>query len=144
MLRNLIAAIAAAAVVAAPAAAAELPRYDEQGARRSGAAATAYFRIPLGGPRDKAPRAGLKLAMLHDYRDARAQTARVIEAETFDLRLTGHKNPTLYVAGRPVTGAEARKQNLGPVNTAVTVVVLVAAVVGVYYISRAVSDSGDE
>ena len=144
MLKNLIAATAAAAMIAAPAAAAELPRYDEQGARRSGAAATAYFRIPLGGPREKAPRAGLKLGMKHEYRDAKGQMARVIEAETFDLRLTGQKKPALYLAGRPVTGAEARKQNLGPVNTAVTVVVLVAAVVGVYYISRAVSDSGDE
>jgi hypothetical protein len=144
MFRNLIAAAAAAAMAAAPAAAAELPRYDEQGARRSGAAATAYFRVPLGGPREKAPRAGLKLAMMHDYRHARAQTARVIEAETFDLRLTGQKKPTLYLAGRPVTGEEARKQNLGPVGSAVTIVILVAAVVGVYYISRAVSDSGDE
>ena len=145
MLKKAIAAAAAASMAGAPAAAAELPRYEEQGARRSAAAATAYFRVPLGGPREKAPRAGLKLAMMHDHRDAKgAPTAQMVEAETFDLRLTGHKKPALYVAGRPVTGDEAKKQNLGPAGTVVTVLVLVAAAIGVYYVTRAVRDSGDE
>ena len=148
MVRKMVAAAAAAAMVASPVAAAELRDHDNAGARRSGAVAAVYYKVPLGGgsARAKAPKAGLKLSMRHDYRNASAQTARVYDADTFDLRLVGDKKPTLYVAGQAMTGEEGRKnrQNLGPVGTTVTIVILVAAAVGVYYIARAVDDSGGE
>ena len=148
MLSKMVAAAAAAAMVASPVAAAELRDHDNEGARRSGAVAAVYYRVPLGGgsTRARAPKAGLKLSMRHDYRNASAQTARVIEAETLDLRLVGDKKPTFYVAGQAVTGEEGRKnrQNLGPVGSTVTIVILVAAAVGGYYIYRAIDDSGEE
>jgi hypothetical protein len=148
MFRKTMAAAAAAAMVASPVAAAELRDHEGSGARRSGAVAAAYFRVPLGGgsARAKAPKAGLKLSMRHDYRNASAQTARVYDADSFDLRLLGDRKPTLYVAGQAMTGEEGRKnrQNLGPVNSAVTIVILVAAAVGAWYIYRAVDDSGEE
>ena len=148
MLSKMVAAAAAAAMVASPVAAAELRDHDNAGARRSGAVAAVYYRVPLGGgsARAKAPNAGLKLSMRHDYRNASAQTARVFEADTFDLRLAGDKKPTLYLAGQAVTGEEGKKnrQNLGPVGSTVTIVILVAAAVGGYYIYRAIDDSGEE
>ena len=146
MLKQTMALAAAMTMAASPCMAAELPAFEDHGARRSGAVAAAYYKVPLGGgsARARAPKAGLKLSMVHDYRNASAQTARVVEGETFDLRLVGDKKPTFYVAGKPVTGDEAKKQNFGPVGTVVTLAVVVAAVVGVYYISRAIDDSGEE
>ena len=147
MLRKVTAAAAAAALTAGPVAAAELLDHDNPGARRSGAVAAVYYRVPLGGgTRSKAPKAGLKLSVRHDYRNASAQTARVLDVDTFDLRLVGDKKPTFYLAGQAMTGEEGRKnrQNIGPVGSAVTIVILVAAAVGGYYIYRAIDDSGEE
>jgi hypothetical protein len=145
MFSKFLAAAAAAAMAAAPSMAAELPSYQDPGVRRSGAVAAVYYKVPLGGgTRAKGRRGGMKLSVVHDYRNASAQRARVLEAETFDLRLARAGKPALYVAGRPVSGQEARKQNFGPVGTVVTVAVIVAAVVGVYYISRMIDDSGEE
>ena len=147
MLRKVMAAAAAAAMIAGPVAAAELRDHDSPGARRSGAVAAVYYRVPLGGgTRAKVPKAGLKLSVRHDYRNASAQTARVLDADTFDLRLVGDKKPTFYLAGQAMTGEEGRKnrQNIGPVGSAVTIVILVAAAVGGYYIYRAIDDSGEE
>ncbi|HEY0113480.1 MAG TPA: hypothetical protein VGB59_10065 [Allosphingosinicella sp.] len=144
MFQKLTAALAATTLVASPVMAAELPNFDQSGARRSGAVAGAYFKVPLGGPRAKKPAAGLRLSMVHDYRHAGAQTARVVQADSFDLRLVGAGKPTFYIAGQPVTGEQAKKRNLGPVGSVVTIAVLVAAAVGAYYIYRAVDDSGEE
>jgi hypothetical protein len=145
MLSKTMAAAAAAMMMASPCMAAELPDFQDAGARRSGAVAAAYFKVPLGGgARTKAPHAGLKLSMRHDYRHAGAQTARVIQADGLDLRIDGKSKPSLYLAGQRVDTAEARKQNLGPVGTAVTLAILAAAAVGVYFVARAIDDSGEE
>src|SRR5688572_20930766 len=68
MVRKTIAAAAAAMMVASPALAAELPVLRDDGARRSGAVASLYLNVPLGGgARAEAPFGGLKLSMVHDY-----------------------------------------------------------------------------
>ena len=145
MVRKTIAAAAAAMMVAGPASAAELPSLSDDGARRSGAVASLYFKVPLGGgARAQAPFGGLKLSMRHDYRHSGAQTARVVQADGLDLRFDGSSRAAFYVAGKRFDGEEARKRNFGPVSTAVTVVILVAAAVGGYYIYRAIDDSGEE
>ena len=145
MLRKTMAAAAAAMMAAAPAMAAELPGLREDGARRSGAVASVYYKVPLGGgTRAKAPFGGLKLSMTHDYRHAGAQTAPVVQADGLDLRFDGKSRASFYVAGKRFDGEEARKRNFGPVSSAVTVVIVVAAVVGGYYIYRAIDDSGEE
>lgn len=145
MLSKTMAAVAAAMLVAGPCMAADLPAFNDAGARRSGAVAAAYFKVPLGGgAQTRAPFAGVKLSMRHDYRHAGAQTARVVQADGLDLRLDGMRKPSLYLAGRKVDSEEARKQNLGPVGSVVTIAVLAAAAVGVYFIARAIDDSGEE
>jgi hypothetical protein len=109
MLTRLIAAAAALSLVASPAMAAELHEESASGARRSGALAGAYVRLALDGPkRAERPVAGLRLAAVHDYRDALAPRARLFQADTLDLRLTGPA-PALYLSGRPITGRAAAK-----------------------------------
>jgi hypothetical protein len=145
MLSKTLAAAAAAMLVVSPCMAAELPAFSDAGARRSGAVAAAYFKVPLGGgTQARAPHAGLKLSMRHDYRHAGAQTARVIQADGLDLRLDGMRKPSLYLAGQRVDTREARKQHLGPVGSVVTIAVLAAAAVGIYFVARAIDDSGEE
>lgn len=146
MLKHIAAAAAALSLVATPCGAAELVDQKDPGARRSGAALGAYVRLPLGAQpsRERRPSAGLRMTAVHDYRNAGAQRALFVESDTIDLRLLGAKKPTLYLAGVPVTGEEGRKRQLTGVSTAVTVVILVAAVVGGYYIVRAIDDSGEE
>ena len=145
MLTKTMAAAAAAMMAAAPAMAAELPGLREDGARRSGAVASVYYKVPLGGgDRAKAPYGGLKLSMVHDYRNASAQTAPVVQADGIDLRFDRSSNASFYVAGKRFDTKDARKQNFGPVSTAVTVVIVVAAAVGGYFIVRAIDDSGEE
>jgi hypothetical protein len=144
MVRKSLAVAAATMMAASPCLAAELPGTQENGARRSGAVLGGYYKVPLGGGKKSGkPAAGLKMSVVHDYRSAGAQTARVVQADTFDLRLVGDKKATLYVGGKAMTGEQAKK-TLGPVGTAVTVVIVVAAVVGGYYILRAIDDSGEE
>ena len=144
MIRHWLALSAAAATAVSPCLAAELPDDRSDGVRRSGAVAGAYFRVPLDGRGAMRPQAGLRLSMTHDYRTAGAGDARVVETDSFDLRLAGDREATLYVAGRPVTGEEADRRGFGPINTAVTVAILVAAAVGAYFIVRAIDDSGEE
>ena len=147
MLKKTLVFAAATTMAATPCLSAELPRLQDEGARRSGAVAGAYFKVPLGGgARSKKPAAGVRLSVVHDYRNAGAQNARVVRSDSFDLRLVGAKKPTLYIAGQAVTGEEAKKhrQNIGPVGSAVSLAILVAAAVGAYYIYRAVDDSGEE
>jgi hypothetical protein len=98
------------ATASSPGLAADLDSRAETGARRSGAFVGGYFRLPLDSPAaaDRAPRAGLRLAMRHDYRSASAPTARLTDVDGIELRLAGSGNPSLYLAGRAVTGAEAK------------------------------------
>jgi hypothetical protein len=145
MLKKMLAAAAATMLAAGPCLAAELPGFQDSGARRSGAVAGAYFKVPLGGgARSGKPAAGLRMSMVHDYRSASAQNARIVQTDGFDLRLIGDRQATLYVAGKPVNGKEAEKMKLTGVGTVVTLAVVVAAAVGGYYIWRAIDDSGEE
>ena len=145
MLRNLLALTAAASMAASPCLAADLTQLETVGERRSGAGIGAYFQLPLSGPRSGRPQLGLRTTISHDYRDARAQNGPVVRADAFDLRLVGDRRPTLYMAGRPVTGEQARRSNLvGPTGQIVGIVVLVAAIVGGIVIWQAIDDSGDE
>ena len=143
-MRNAIAFAAACSLAASPCLAADLVQFDEAGARRSGAGAGVYVEVPLGGPRSGRTQAGLKLTVNHDYRDAVAPTAPVVRSDAFDFRLVGDREPTLYMAGRPLTGEGARRNNLTGATTLVTVVVLAAAVVGGIVIWNAIDDSGEE
>jgi len=145
MLRKMIAFTAAASMAASPCLAAEFGQFDDPGARRSGGGIGAYVEIPLDGPRRGRTQAGLRATVTHDYRDARAPGAPVVRGDAFDLRLVGDRDPTLYMAGRPVTGEEARRNNLvGPASSVIGLVVLVAAIVGGIVIWQAIDDSGDE
>jgi hypothetical protein len=148
MLKKFLAAASATMMAAGPCLAAELPRLaDDPGARRTGGVVGAYYKVPLGGgAKAKGPRAGLRLSMVHDYRNAGAPTARVVQSEGFELRLLGDKKPTLYLGGQAMTGEEAKKQrqNFATASTVVTLAVVVAVAVGGYYIYRAIDDSGEE
>lgn len=144
MVRNAIAFAAACSMAASPCLAADLVQLDEAGARRSGAGAGLYVEVPFGGPRDGRPQAGMRLTASHDYRDATAPTAPVVRSHAFDLRLVGDRDPTFYVAGRPVTGEEARRNNLTGAGTLITIVVVAAAIVGGIVILNAIDDSGGE
>jgi hypothetical protein len=114
MLTRLIAAAVALNLTATPAMAAELHDEAAAGARRSGALVGAYLKMQLDAPRREQARpvAGLRLAAVHDYRNALAPSARVLQADTLDLRLSGPA-PALYLSGRPVTGKEAARLNAG-------------------------------
>ena len=115
MLARSIAMMAALAAGYSPCLAADLgDASNESGARHSGAVVGAYFRMPLDPPTASraAPRAGLRLAMTHDYRTPSAPGARFIEADGIDLRFTGAE-ATLYLAGRPMTGKLARLEASG-------------------------------
>ena len=145
MLTKSIALLAAAALAASPCLAADLHRFDESGARRSGAGIGAYVEIPLDGPRQGRTQAGLRATVTHDYRDARSQRAPVVRADAFDLRLVGDREATLYMAGRPVTGEEGRRAGLtGPASSIIGLVVVVLAIVGGFVIWQAIDDSGEE
>jgi hypothetical protein len=133
MITRLLAATAALAMAATPCLAAEIPNHEAAGARRSSAVAGAYFRVPLS--RDSSGRAqraqaGLRLSMQHDYRTGQAPTARVVQADGFDLRLVGSGGPTLYAAGRPITGEEARRANITGGSLLVTGLVVAGVIVG--------------
>ncbi len=144
ILKRVTAFAAACSVAATPALAADPAQFQETGARRSGAVVGAYLEVPLSGARSGRPQAGLRLTMNHDYRDTRNQTAPVVRANALDLRLAGDREPTVYLAGAPVTGEQARRSNLTGATGIVGIVVLVAAVVGGIVIWRAIDDSGDE
>lgn len=111
MLARTIALIAASLTAATPCLAADLGFAGDPAMRRSGAVMGAYFKVPLGAQpsAQRGVRAGLRLAMTHDYRTASARDARRVEGDGIDLRFTG-REPTLYLAGRAVTGEQARLQ----------------------------------
>jgi hypothetical protein len=144
-MRKYAAAVAAASLAASPCLAADIPAFGDSGARQSGAAAAAYYRIPLGGG-GKAAKAhgGLKLSMTHDYRSPSGQTARAVTADGLDLRLVGGKEPALYLAGRKVDDEQSRRDNFGPAGTAVTLVIVAGMAVGAFFLARAIDDSGGE
>lgn len=143
-MKNFVAAAAALTMAASPCFAADIPLLRDAGARQSGAVAAAYFKVPLGGgARAQKAHAGLKLAMTHDYRTAGAQTARVVSADTLDLRLVGEKKPALFVAGQKLSG-DNKRSNLTGASTVVTVALVAAAVVAGFYLARAIDDSGEE
>lgn len=143
-MKNFVAATAALTLAASPCFAAEIPELREAGARQSGAVAAAYFKIPLGGgAKSRKAKGGVKLAMVHDYRTAGAQTARVVSADTLDLRLVGEKKPALFVAGQNLD-SKNKRNNLNGVGTVLTIAIVAAAVVGGYYLTRAIDDSGGE
>jgi hypothetical protein len=146
MLRHIAAAAAAFSLAATPCAAAELVDHKDPGVRRSGAALGAYVRLPLGARPEgqRGPAAGLRLTAVHDYRNAGAPRAALVETDTLDLRLIGSRKPALYLAGVPVGGEERRRQNLTGVSTVIVVVVIAAAAVGGFYLARAIDDSGEE
>lgn len=144
MLKTGLGFAAACSMAASPCLAADFAGFDQTGGRRSGAGVGAYVAVPFGGPRSGRTQAGLRLTVSHDYRDATAQTAPVIRSDAFELRLIGDREPTLYMAGRPVTGEQAERANLTGVGTLVTVVVVAAAVVGGIVIWNAIDDSGEE
>jgi hypothetical protein len=146
MLKRFAAAAAALSLAVSPCQAAELIDHKDPGARRSGAALGAYVRLPLGtrAGGERGPAAGLRLTAVHDYRNAGAPRAMLVESDTLDLRLLGSKKPALYLAGVPVGGEERRKQNLTGASTVIVVVVIAAAAVGGFYLARAIDDSGEE
>ena len=134
MIGRILAASAALAMAATPCLAAEIPNHEPPGARRSSAVAGAYFRMPLSreaSGRARPVQAGFRLTMQHDYRNGQSPNARLVEADGLDLRLVGASGPTLYAAGRPLTGDEARRANIGGgTGLIVAGVVIAAAVVG--------------
>lgn len=142
MLTRTLALLAACSMAATPCLAAELPGLHDQGERRSGAVAGAYFKVPLTGGRAATPRAGLRLATTHDYRTAQAPGARMVEADAFDLRLAGQGKPALYLAGKRVTG-DKPEYKLGPTGT-ISLVIIGLAVVGGFVVYQAIDDSGEE
>jgi hypothetical protein len=143
MISRALAATAALSLAATPCLAAEIPNHEPSGARRSSAVAGAYLRVPFSrdsNGRARAPQAGLRLSMQHDYRTGDAPNARRFGADALDLRLTGRTGPTVYLAGRPVTGEEGRRLNgVGTTGTVAIVagVIVVAAVVGLLVLQDA-------
>ena len=99
---------------ATPARAADLGLVGEPGMRQSGAVMGAYLKVPLGSPRHAAhsPRAGLRLTMVHDYRTASAHRTARFEGEGIELWLSD-RHPTLYLAGRAMTGEKAKLEASG-------------------------------
>jgi hypothetical protein len=134
---------AAAGIAAAPCTAADLDQVQNMGERRSGATGGVYFAVPFGGERSGRSQAGLRLQMTHDYRDAAGQRLRTVSADTFELRLLGERQPTLFVADQRVTGREARHNLFGAAGV-LNLVVIGLAVVGGYVIYKAIDDDDDE
>jgi hypothetical protein len=141
MFTKLLPIAAAASLVASPCAAASLENAPEIGERRSGAVAGLYLSMPIGGKKSGKAQAGLRLQAMHDYRNAAAPAARVFQADALDLRLVGDKKATLYVAGMPVTGEEAKRNNLLGGSSTLTIAVLALAVVGAFVVIQAIDDT---
>lgn len=143
MIGRALALAAALGTAAAPCAAADLNMVRDPGERRSGATAGVYFAIPFGGERSGRSQAGLRLQMTHDYRDSAGRPLRALSADTIELRLVGERQPTLFVADQRVTGREAR-QNMFAGGGVLNLVVIGLAVVGGYFIYKAIDDDDDE
>lgn len=145
MSRNLTAFAACLSMTATPVLAADLHGFVDTGERRSGAGVGAYFEIPLGGERSGEPQAGLRMTVSHDYRSATAQRAPVIRSSPLDLRLVGSDDTTFYVAGQPMNGEAARRNNLiGSASSIVTLAVVAATVVGAIVIYNEIDGDGDD
>lgn len=141
MLVKLLPIAAAVSLAATPCAAASLENAPEIGERRSGAVAGLYLSMPFSGKRSGKPQAGLRLQAMHDYRNASAPAARVLQADALDLRLIGDEKATLYVAGTPVTGEEAKRNKLLGGGSTLTIAVLALAVIGAIVVIQAIDDS---
>jgi hypothetical protein len=138
---SIVAFAAAAAMAATPCLAAD-PRLDlDPGERRSSASAGVYLAVPFGGSRSGRAQGGVRLRMTHDYRAGGAREARVVNADAIELRLIGERQPTLFVANRPLTG-QGNRQNL--VGGIVSTVVIGLAVVGAFVIYNEIKDDGDD
>ena len=150
MISRALAAAAALSLAATPCLAAEIPNHEPAGARRSSAVAGAYFRVPLsrdGSGRAQRVQAGFRMTMQHDYRTGQSPNARVVEADGFDLRLTGAGGPALFAGGRPLTGEAARRNNFSGGSTGLIVagVVVVGLVIGLVVLEDALgTDPGDD
>jgi hypothetical protein len=135
-------AFAAAAFMAATPCFAADPRLDlDAGERRSSASAGAYFAMPFGGSRNGRAQGGLRLRMTHDYRTAGARQTRVVGADALELRLIGEQRPTLFVASRPVTGRENRRNLVG--GGIISTVVIGLAIVGAFVIYNELKDDDE-
>jgi hypothetical protein len=112
MIKHGIALVAATALSASPGGAAELLNDAPTGTPRSAAVAGAYFRLSLGGPAgpERAPAAGLRLAISHDIGSPHA-FAVSRQANLLDLRFREAGGTALFVAGRPISGAQADRIN---------------------------------
>ena len=142
MIGKALASAAALALAASPCAAAGLDSAFDAGQRRSGATAGIYFAVPFGGQRSGRAQAGLRLQSVQDYRDASGARTRLQSIDTFELRLLGEGRPTLFVAQRPVTGRDARRNLMG--GGIVNAVVIGLAVVGAFVIYKAIDDDEDD
>lgn len=143
MIGKTLASAAALALAVSPCAAAELGSSAfDAGQRRSGATAGVYFAVPFGGQRSGRAQAGLRLQAVRDYRDASGARTRLDSVDTFELRLLGERQPTLFVASQPVTGRDARQSLRG--GGIVNVVVIGLAIVGAVVIYKAIDDDGEE
>ena len=143
MFKKALIVVAAASVAGTPCSAAGFGVRDDFGVRRSGPAAAAYIAIPFSGPRNGRTQAGLRLQMVHDYRNGAAPNAPVVQTNAFELRLIGDRRPTFYVADMPVTGDEARKRNLAG-GGIVSFAILAAAAVGAFVIYKALDEDDDD
>lgn len=143
MIGRALALAAAVGLAASPCAAADLTTPEAAGERRSGASAGVYFAMPFGGERSGRARAGLRLRMDHQYRDASGRTARAGGPDALELRLLGEERPTLFVADMPVTGRDARNNMFGG-GGIVTIVIIGLAVVGAVVIMNELDDDDDE
>jgi hypothetical protein len=65
-----------------------------------------------------------------------------VSTDTFELRLLGERQPTLFVADQRVTGRGTR-QNLFGAAGVLNLVVIGLAVVGGYVIYKAIDDDED-
>ncbi|HYG29174.1 MAG TPA: hypothetical protein VD887_03055 [Allosphingosinicella sp.] len=143
MIGKALASAAALGLAVSPCAAAELGSAFDAGQRRSGATAGVYFAVPFGGQRSGRAQAGLRLQSVQDYRDASGARTRQQSVDTFELRLLGEGRPTLFVAERPVTGRDARR-NLTGGGGILNLVVIGLAVVGAFVIYKAIDDDDED
>ncbi len=99
-------AVLAIASVTEPALAASLDLVSAQ--PTAGVSGAAYFRIPLSAKQAHAPYVGLKMAMMRQDRDvAGLAFGPRREADAVDIRVSLKGEPSLALAGTPVTGVGA-------------------------------------
>jgi hypothetical protein len=111
MMKELLRASVALSLVASQAAPAAEAASLVDGGRQSGAFAGAYFRLPLSGERAAAStaRAGLRLGIVHRYRDVRAPSGGLrVEGEALDFGFAADGGASLRLAGQPLAAPAQR------------------------------------